>query len=239
MLQVRGYSLTIIKIDPYLNVDAGTMNPFMHGEVFVTEDGGEIDLDLGHYERFLDINLYKDNNVTTGQIYKTVIERERRGDYLGACVQVVPHITDEIKRRIREVGERSDVDVVIVEVGGTVGDIEGLPFLEAIRQMRLEEGFENTLFVHVALVPILDVTGEQKTKPCQHSVNELRRIGLQPDIIVARSTVPLKDSARRKIALFGSVPKEAVFSSYTVECVYDVPLLLDEQGMGKYVLVFL
>ncbi len=235
MLQVRGYSVTAVKIDPYLNVDAGTMNPYMHGEVFVTEDGGEIDLDLGHYERFLDVNLPKDNNITTGQIYLTVIERERRGDYLGACVQVVPHITDEIKRRIRLAAKRSNVDIVLVEVGGTVGDIEGLPFLEAIRQMRLEEGYENTLFVHVALVPILDVTGEQKTKPCQHSVNELRRIGIQPDIIVARCSVPLEPSAKRKIALYGSVSQEAVFSSYTVDCVYKVPLILDQQGMGDYI----
>jgi len=235
MLQVRGFSVTAIKIDPYLNVDAGTMNPYMHGEVFVTEDGGEIDMDLGHYERFLDINLPKNNNITTGQIYREVIERERRGDYLGACVQVVPHVTDEIKRRIRLAGRRSNVDVVIVEVGGTVGDIESLPFLEAIRQMRLEEGYENTLFVHVALVPILDVTGEQKTKPCQHSVNELRRIGIQPDIIVARCSIPLNNPAKHKIALYGSVSEDAVFTSYTVDCIYKVPLILDEQGMGNYI----
>lgn len=235
MLQVRGYEVTAVKIDPYLNVDAGTMNPYMHGEVFITEDGGEIDLDLGHYERFLDINLPKNNNITTGQIYLTVIKRERRGDYLGACVQVVPHITNEIKRRIRLAGKISNVDIVIVEVGGTVGDIESLPFLEAIRQMRLEEGPSNTLFVHVALVPILDVTGEQKTKPCQHSVNELRRIGIQPDIIVARCSVPLEPAAKRKIALYGSVPEEAVFTSYTVDCVYKVPFILDEQGMGDYI----
>lgn len=235
MLQVRGYSPTIIKIDPYLNVDAGTMNPYIHGEVFVTEDGGETDLDLGHYERFLDINLFKENNITTGQIYRAVIEGERRGDYLGVCVQVVPHITDEIKRRIRLVGSKSGVDVVIVEVGGTVGDIEGLPFLEAIRQMRLEDGYENTFFVHVALVPILDVTGEQKTKPCQHSVNELRRIGIQPDIIVARCNVPLNESAKKKIALFGNVPYNAVFTSYTVDCIYEIPVILDEQGMGDYI----
>jgi len=236
MFQVRGYSPTIIKIDPYLNVDAGTMNPYMHGEVFVTDDGGETDLDLGHYERFLNIKLSKDNNITTGQVYRAVIDAERRGDYLGVCVQVVPHVTDEIKRRIRVVGEKGGVDVVIVEVGGTVGDIEGLPFLEAIRQMRLEEGYENTLFVHVALVPILDVTGEQKTKPCQHSVNELRRIGIQPDIIVARCASPLMESAKRKIALFGNVPYNAVFTSYTVDCIYEVPLILDEQGMGSYIM---
>lgn len=235
MLQVRGFSPTVIKIDPYLNVDAGTMNPYIHGEVFVTDDGGEIDLDLGHYERFLDIKLSKENNITTGQIYYSVIERERIGDYLGLCVQVVPHVTDEIKSRIRSVGEKSGVDVVIVEVGGTVGDIEGLPFLEAIRQMRLEEGYENTLFVHVALIPILDVTGEQKTKPCQHSVNELRRIGIQPDIIVARCSKPLEDSAKKKIALFSNVPYNAIFYSYTVDCVYEVPLILDEQGMGSYI----
>jgi len=235
ILQVRGYSPTIIKIDPYLNVDAGTMNPYMHGEVFVTDDGGETDLDLGHYERFLDIKLSKENNITTGQVYSSVINGERRGDYLGVCVQVVPHITDEIKRRIRLVGSRSGIDVVIVEVGGTVGDIEGLPFLEAIRQMRLEDGYDNTLFVHVALVPILDVTGEQKTKPCQHSVNELRRIGIQPDIIVARCSSPLNESAKRKIALFGNVPYNAVFTSYTVDCIYEVPLILDEQGMGDYI----
>jgi len=236
MLQVRGYSPTIIKIDPYLNVDAGTMNPYMHGEVFVTDDGGETDLDLGHYERFLDVNLSKENNITTGQVYNAVISGERRGDYLGACVQVVPHITDEIKRRIRLVGSKHGVDVVIVEVGGTVGDIEGLPFLEAIRQMRLEDGYENTLFVHVALIPILDVTGEQKTKPCQHSVNELRRIGIQPDIIVARCSRPLNESAKKKIALFGNVPYNAVFTSYTVDCVYEVPLILDNQGMGDYII---
>ena len=235
MLQVRGFTVTAIKIDPYVNVDSGTMNPYMHGEVFVTEDGGETDLDLGWYERFLGMNLPKENNITTGQVYQAVIERERRGDFLGRCVQIVPHITDEIKRRIRVVAEKSQVDVVLVEVGGTVGDIEGLPFLEAIRQMRLEEGFMNTLYIHVALVPILDVTGEMKTKPLQHSVNELRRIGIQPDIIVARSTKMITEEARRKIALFGTIPRNAVFCSYTVPLVYQVPLILDEQGMGDYI----
>jgi len=235
MLQVRGYTVTAIKIDPYVNVDSGTMNPYMHGEVFVTEDGGETDLDLGWYERFLDMDLPKENNITTGQVYLTVIERERRGDYLGKCVQIIPHITDEIKARIRRVAEKSKADVVLVEVGGTVGDIEGLPFLEAIRQMRLEEGYENTLYVHVALVPILDVTGEMKTKPLQHSVNELRRIGIQPDIIVARCSKMINEEARAKIALFGTIPREAVFCSYTVPLVYQVPLILDEQGMGDYI----
>ncbi|HIQ03447.1 MAG TPA: CTP synthase, partial [Desulfurococcales archaeon] len=180
LLQARGYNVTVIKIDPYLNVDAGTMNPYMHGEVFVTDDGGETDLDLGHYERFLDITLTKKHNITTGQVYWSVIERERRGEYLGKCVQIIPHVTDEIKRRIREVAKLSQADVTLVEIGGTVGDIEGLPFLEAARQMRIEEGFDNTMFIHVALVPILEVTGEQKTKPVQHSVQELRRIGIQP-----------------------------------------------------------
>ncbi len=233
LLKARGYSVTAVKIDPYLNVDAGTMNPFMHGEVFVTEDGGETDLDLGHYERFLDVNLSKINNITTGQIYSTVIEKERKGEYLGQCVQIIPHITDEIKRRIRLVAKETQVDVVVVEIGGTVGDIEGLPFLEGIRQMRIEEGFENTLFVHVALVPILEATGEQKTKPVQHSVQELRRIGIQPDIIVARCRVPLEKGAKHKIALYGNVPEDSVFTSYTVETIYEVPLVLEEQGLGR------
>ena len=235
MLQTRGFKVTAIKIDPYVNVDAGTMNPYMHGEVFVTDDGGETDLDLGWYERFLDLNLSKDNNITTGQIYQAVIEKERRGDFLGRCVQIVPHVTNEIKNRIRGVAKRSGADVVLTEVGGTVGDIEGLPFLEAIRQMRLEEGFENTLYVHVALVPILDVTGEMKTKPLQHSVNELRRIGIQPDIIVARCQKMIDKEALRKIALFGTIPEKAVFCSYTVPTIYMVPLILDEQGMGDFI----
>ncbi len=234
MLQTRGYKVTVIKIDPYVNVDAGTMNPYIHGEVYVTDDGGETDLDLGGYERFLDLNLPKVNNITTGQIYQTVINKERRGDFLGKCVQIVPHITNEIKRRIRLVAKRSKVDVVLTECGGTVGDIEGLPFLEAIRQMRLEEGFQNTLYVHIALIPILDVTGEMKTKPLQHSVNELRRIGIQPDIIVARCRKMIDSEALRKIALFGTIPENAVFCSYNVPSIYQVPLILDKQGMGKY-----
>lgn len=235
MLQTRGLKVTAIKVDPYVNVDAGTMNPYMHGEVYVTEDGGETDLDLGWYERFLDLNLTMNNNVTTGMVYQTVIRRERRGDYLGRCVQIVPHITNEIKRRIRKVAKQSGVDVVLTECGGTVGDIEGLPFLEAIRQMRLEEGYENTLYIHVALVPILDVTGEMKTKPLQHSVNELRRIGIQPDTIVARSKKMIDAEALRKIALFGTIPENAVFCSYNVQSVYEVPLILDEQGMGDFI----
>jgi CTP synthase len=235
MLQARGFKVTAVKIDPYVNVDAGTMNPYMHGEVYVTDDGGETDLDLGGYERFLDLNLKKQNNVTTGMVFKAVIEKERRGDFLGRCVQIVPHVTDEIKNRIRAVSKRSNVDAVLTEVGGTVGDIEGLPFLEAIRQMRLEEGFENTLYVHVALVPILDVTKEMKTKPLQHSVNELRRIGIQPDVIVARCTEMIDSEALRKIALFGTIPENGVFCSYNVETIYEVPLMLDKQGMGHFI----
>jgi CTP synthase len=235
MLQTRGFRVTAIKIDPYVNVDAGTMNPYIHGEVFVTEDGGETDLDLGWYERFLDIDLRRENNITTGQVFQAVISKERRGDFLGRCVQIVPHITNEIKQRIRFVAEKSGADLVLTECGGTVGDIEGLPFLEAIRQMRLEEGFENTLYVHVALVPILDVTGEMKTKPLQHSVNELRRIGIQPDIIVARCGQMINSEALRKIALFGTIPERAVFCSYNVESIYQVPLILDEQGMGEHI----
>jgi len=235
MLQARGLKVTVIKIDPYVNVDAGTMNPYMHGEVYVTDDGGETDLDLGWYERFLDLNLKKENNLTTGLVYRAVIEKERRGDFLGRCVQIVPHVTNEIKHRIRAVAKDLEVDVVLTEVGGTVGDIEGLPFLEAIRQMRLEEGYENTLYVHVALVPVLDVTKEMKTKPLQHSVNELRRIGIQPDTIVARSPEMIDSETLRKIALFGTIPENAVFCSYTVESVYQVPIVLDEQGMGEFI----
>jgi len=235
MLQARGLKVNVIKIDPYVNVDAGTMNPYMHGEVYVTDDGGETDLDLGWYERFLDLSLKQENNLTTGLVYKSVIEKERRGDFLGRCVQIIPHITNEIKHRIKAIGKTSNVDVVLTEVGGTVGDIEGLPFLEAIRQMRMEEGYENTLYVHLALVPVLDVTSEMKTKPLQHSVNELRRIGIQPDIIVARSPKMIDAEALRKIALFGTIPESAVFCSYNVETIYQVPLILDKQGMGDFI----
>lgn len=235
MLQTRGLKVTVVKIDPYVNVDAGTMNPYMHGEVYVTDDGGETDLDLGWYERFLDLNLKTENNLTTGMVYKAVIEKERKGDFLGRCVQIIPHITNEIKHRIRSVAKNSEADVTLTEVGGTVGDIEGLPFLEAIRQMRLEEGFESTLYVHVALVPVLDVTNEMKTKPLQHSVNELRRIGIQPDVIVARSPEMIDSEARRKIALFGTIPEDAVFCSFNAKTVYQVPLILDQQGMGAFI----
>ncbi|MCE4606397.1 MAG: CTP synthase [Desulfurococcales archaeon] len=236
LLQRRGYSVTIIKIDPYINVDAGTMNPYMHGEVFVTEDGGETDLDLGHYERFLGINLSKKNNITTGKIYMEVIEKERRGDYLGQTVQVIPHVTDVIKEHIREVSRDTSADIIIVEIGGTVGDIEGLPFLEAIRQMSLEIGEANRVYIHVALSPYLHTTGEQKTKPIQHSIQELRRIGIQPDIIIARSHMPLDLDAKRKISLYGSVPLEAVINSYDAPTIYRVPLILEEQKLTRLVL---
>ncbi len=234
ILQSRGYKVTTIKIDPYFNVDAGTMNPYQHGEVFVTADGGETDLDLGHYERFLDVDLTKDHNITSGKVYLKVIMDERAGKYLGQTVQLIPHVTDEIKRSIREVVKKSGADIGIVEIGGTVGDYEGLPFLEAIRQMRLEEGFDNTVFIHVALVPVIDTTGEPKTKPLQHSVFELRRIGIQPDIIIARSRCWLDESIKQKIALFTNVPVEAIFSAPYVDTIYRIPLVLEEEGLGDY-----
>ena len=229
-----GLQVSAVKIDPYLNMDAGTMNPYMHGEVFVCEDGGEMDLDLGTYERFLDITISRDANITTGQVYWTVIDKERRGDFLGRCVQIIPHITDEIKNRIRLVAEKTGSDVVLVECGGTIGDIEGLPFYEAFREMRLEEGMENTIFVHVPLIPILDATKEQKSKPAQHSVQELRRIGLQPDLIVARCRDPLDPDVHGKLALFGSVDRRAVFTSPNVRNIYELPQILDKQGLGSY-----
>ncbi len=236
ILQVRGIRVTPIKIDPYLNVDAGTMNPIVHGEVFVTDDGGEIDMDLGTYERFLNINLTKDHNITTGQVYNSVISKERRGTYLGKCVQIIPHITDDIKERIRKVAKKDKAQVVIVEIGGTVGDIEGQPYLEAARQIRVEEGRAYVLNAHVTLVPALDVVGEQKTKPTQHSVQELRRIGLQPDIIIARSSQSLQEGPKKKIALFCNVEERAVISSHDLSCIYESPLILDQQGLGEYIL---
>src|SRR4026208_1468492 len=210
LLQARGYKVRLRKLDPYLNVDPGTMSPYQHGEVFVTDDGAETDLDLGHYERFIDENLTQLSNVTTGRIYQAVIAKERRGDYLGGTVQVIPHITNEIKERVVRVARDRDPDVVIVEVGGTVGDIESLPFLEAIRQMRKDVGRANVMYVHVTLLPELAVSGELKTKPTQHSVKELRGIGIQPDIIVLRSDRPVSDEIREKIALFTDVASEAV-----------------------------
>ncbi|MCD6301184.1 MAG: CTP synthase [Staphylothermus sp.] len=234
LLKSIGYNVTAIKIDPYVNVDAGTMNPYMHGEVFVTEDGGETDLDIGHYERFLNTDLTKKHNITTGQIYYSVIMKERKGEYLGKCVQIIPHITNEIKERIREIARESAADMVLVEIGGTVGDIEGLPFLEAVRQMRIEEGVHNTLAIHVALAPIIS-TGEQKTKPVQHSIQELRRIGIQPDIIIVRSSRELEEENRVKIALYSNLSREAVFSNPDVDTIYRVPLILHSKGYTRYI----
>ncbi|KUH32810.1 CTP synthetase [Thermococcus celericrescens] len=233
LMKARGLRTTNIKIDPYLNYDAGTMNPYQHGEVFVLDDGGEVDLDLGNYERFLDTSLSFGHNITTGKVYSAVIEKERKGEYLGATVQVIPHITNEIKGRIRRLAR--DYDVVVVEIGGTVGDIESMPFLEAARQMQIEEGRENVAFVHVTYVPKLKVVGEQKTKPTQHSVKELRSLGIQPDAIVARSEDPLEESARMKISLFTNVPDEAVISAYDVEDTYEVPLMLEKEGLARYI----
>ncbi len=235
LIKSRGRSVSIMKLDPYLNVDPGTMSPYQHGEVFVTDDGAETDLDLGHYERFIDENLSRASNVTTGQIYSSVIAKERRGDYLGGTVQVIPHITNEIKDRIRLVANQEGLDVVIVEVGGTVGDIESQPFLEAIRQMRKEEGRRNVLYIHVTLLPMIGSTGEIKTKPTQHSVKELRAIGIQPDVIAVRADHPVPDDVRAKISLFCDVDEDAVIPLTTAETIYEVPLVLENAGLGRYV----
>ncbi len=236
LLKMRSFRVTILKIDPYLNVDPGTLSPYQHGEVFVTEDGAETDLDLGHYERFLDMNMNQNNNATTGQVYGTVIEKERRGEYLGHTVQVIPHVTDEIKRRIQLVSRvNRGVDVVIVEVGGTVGDIEGQPFLEAIRQFRLENGIGNTINIHLTLVPFIKASGETKTKPTQHSVQKLREIGIQPDVLLCRTEGPLSKEARRKIGLFGNVVPEAVIEGRDAKSIYQVPLLLEKEGLANQV----
>ena len=232
ILKSRGLSVSVLKLDPYINVDPGTMSPYQHGEVFVTDDGAETDLDLGHYERFIDENLSQLSNVTTGRIYQAVIAKERRGDYLGGTVQVIPHITNEIKERIQRVSRDGGADVVIVEVGGTVGDIESLPFLEAIRQLRKDVGRQNVLYVHVTLLPALQATGELKTKPTQHSVKELRGIGIQPDVIILRSDHPVSDEIREKIALFSDVAIEAVIPAETASTIYEVPLMLEEAGLG-------
>jgi CTP synthase len=235
LLKARGLKVTLQKLDPYLNVDPGTMNPFEHGEVFVTEDGGETDLDLGHYERFIDENLHRGSSVSSGQIWLSVIEQERRGDYLGKTVQVIPHITDEIKLRIRAVAEDADADVVIVEVGGTVGDIEGLPFLEAIRQFRAEVGRDNILYLHCALVPFIAASGELKTKPAQHSVRELRSIGIQPDVLVLRADRALDEELRRKVAMQCDVDLEAVIAAVDSPSLYQVPLQLRDEGLDEVV----
>jgi CTP synthase len=236
LLVSRGITVALQKFDPYINVDPGTMSPYQHGEVFVTEDGAETDLDLGHYERFTSANTSRASNVTAGGIYNSVIRRERRGDYLGGTVQVVPHITDEIKQRIRLVGETTDVDVVITEIGGTVGDIESLPFLEAIRQFPVEVGRRNVMFLHLTLVPYIGHAGELKTKPTQHSVNELRRIGIAPDMLLLRAATPLTDDIRKKIGLFASLPIENVITAVDVDSIYKVPLRYLEQGVDDAIL---
>ena len=233
LLETRGLKVTLLKLDPYINVDPGTMSPFQHGEVFVTNDGAETDLDLGHYERFVRTTMTKDNNFTTGQIYESVIRKERRGDYLGATVQVIPHITDEIKQSIHKGAD--DADIAMVEIGGTVGDIESLPFLEAIRQMGVELGRERALFMHLTLVPYIAASGEIKTKPTQHSVKELRSIGIQPDILLCRADRPLPPSERRKVALFTNVEERAVISAVDVDSIYKIPLLLHEQQLDNIV----
>jgi len=235
LLVARGLRVTMLKFDPYVNVDAGTMNPHQHGEVFVTDDGAETDMDLGHYERFIDANLTRDNNTTTGKIYGTVIARERRGEYLGGTVQIIPHVTNEIKEEIHRVGQLVNADAVIVEVGGTVGDIEGLPFLEAIRQFRHDVGAGNVMYVHVSLVPYLEAAGELKTKPTQHSVRELRSIGIQPDVIVCRTERPLSRSVKEKLALFCDVAPEAVVQALDAETIYEVPLILEDEGLSSLV----
>ncbi len=236
LLKSRGLSVTAVKIDPYVNVDAGTMNPFEHGEVFVLDDGSEVDLDLGNYERFLDEPLAWENNLTTGRVYRSVIDRERRGDYLGKTVQIVPHVTDAIRDHVLQVAEESEADVCLVELGGTVGDIESAPFLEAMRQLHLDLGDDHVVFLHTTLVPVLGVVGEQKTKPTQHSVKELRAIGIEPDVIVGRSEDPLEDSTKRKIALFCDVDPEAVVSAPDADTIYAVPMILEEQGVDSWLI---
>jgi CTP synthase len=236
ILKSRGISVSIQKLDPYINVDPGTMSPYQHGEVFVTDDGAETDLDLGHYERFTDENLSRVCNVTTGQVYASVIRNERRGKFLGGTIQVIPHVTDEIKRRIRKVGKATGAQVVIVEVGGTIGDIESLPFLEALRQMRKDLGRRKTLYVHVTWLPLIGATGELKTKPTQHSVREIRSIGIQPDVIVARADHPIADDLLEKIALFCDVDRQAVVPLTTTDLLYEVPIILEEAHLGDYLI---
>ena len=236
LLKSRGYRVTIQKFDPYINIDPGTMSPYQHGEVFVTDDGAETDLDLGHYERFIDINLSKNSNTTTGKIYQSVINKERRGDYLGGTVQVIPHITNAIKERVFIVGQQDNADIVITEIGGTVGDIESLPFLEAIRQVKKEVGRNDVLYIHVTLVPYISAAGELKTKPTQHSVKELRSIGISPDIIVCRSEKPISKDMREKMAMFCDVDPDAVIQNLTAKSIYQVPMLMEEQGLDSIVL---
>ncbi|MBI5808320.1 MAG: CTP synthase [Ignavibacteriales bacterium] len=236
LLKLRGYNVTIQKFDPYINVDPGTMSPFQHGEVYVTDDGAETDLDLGHYERFLDVDMSRANNTTTGQVYFDVITKERRGDYLGTTVQVIPHITDEIKRRMKQLGETGKYDIIITEIGGTVGDIESLPFIESMRQIMLEMGRKNAINVHVTLVPYIQSAGEMKTKPTQHSVKNLLELGIQPNILVCRSENKLSKDIREKIALFTNVKKEAVISAYDCSTIYEVPIVLYQQNLDTIIL---
>lgn len=236
LLKLRGYSVTIQKFDPYINVDPGTMNPFQHGEVYVTDDGAETDLDLGHYERFLDVDMSRSNNTTTGQVYYEVINKERRGDYLGATVQVIPHITDEIKKRMKVLGDSGKYDIIITEIGGTVGDIESLPFIEAMRQIMLEMGRKNAINLHVTLVPFISSAGEMKTKPTQHAVKNLLELGVQPNFLVCRSEEKLSKEIREKIALFTNVKAEAVISAYDCATIYEVPLVLYDQSLDQIIL---
>lgn len=236
LLKSRGYKITIEKFDPYINIDPGTMSPYQHGEVFVTDDGAETDLDLGHYERFIDINLTKNSNVTTGKIYQSIITKERRGEYLGRTVQVIPHVTNEIKSHVYDVAKLENADFVITEIGGTVGDIESLPFLEAIRQVKKDIGKDNVLYIHVTLVPYIAGAGELKTKPTQHSVKELRSIGIQPDIIVCRTEHPISEKMKEKIALFCDVEPEAVIENITAPSIYDVPVLMEKEGLDTIAL---
>ncbi|MGD1119194.1 MAG: CTP synthase [Dehalococcoidales bacterium] len=235
ILKSRGITVAVQKLDPYLNVDPGTMSPYQHGEVFVTKDGAETDLDLGNYERFIDIECTADSNTTSGQIYSTIISRERRGDFLGGTIQIVPHLTNEIKSRFKKLADKSGAEVILIEVGGTVGDIEGQPFLEAIRQMRNDVGKNNVLYIHVTFLPYLNSTGELKTKPTQHSVNELRRIGIQPDVIVCRADYEIAENLRDKISLFCDVAKEAVIPLPTVKTIYEIPLILENWGLGRFI----
>ncbi|MDR2899262.1 MAG: CTP synthase, partial [Clostridiales bacterium] len=236
LLKARGYKVTIQKFDPYINIDPGTMSPYQHGEVFVTEDGAETDLDLGHYERFIDENLTVNNSVTTGKIYWSVLNRERKGDYLGATVQVIPHITNAIKERLYRLAKESQSDIVITEIGGTVGDIESLPFLEAIRQAGFELGRKNSIFIHVTLIPYLDKSGEMKTKPTQHSVKELLSIGIQPDIIVCRTALEMSCDMKNKLALFCNVEKDCVIQNMDAGSLYEIPLLLEKENLAQIVL---
>lgn len=236
LLKSRGLRVTAVKIDPYVNCDAGTMNPFEHGEVFVLDDGGEADLDLGNYERFLDVELGRDNNITTGKVFRAVIEKERRGEYLGKTVQIVPHVTNDIRDRIESVALRSGADVCLIEAGGTVGDIESMPFLEALRQLRLKVGRENVVFVHCTLVPVIGVVGEQKTKPTQHSVKELRSLGIDPEMLVCRSEEPLEEKTKQKLSLFCDVDVRAVISAPDARTTYEVPLILEEQGVADWLI---